>query len=82
MDTRLARVTASHIGLTECWDYIGMKHASAISGRAELQDQDGAGQLTVRAYLVDQITSLLGVTGDVCNAINIAMFGPNQTTKA
>ncbi|ERF74877.1 hypothetical protein EPUS_03261 [Endocarpon pusillum Z07020] len=75
------RVTTSHIGLTECWDYIGMKHSSANSALAELQDQDGAGRLIVRAYLVEQIKILLEVTGDVCNTINMAMFGPDETAK-
>lgn len=75
------RVSTSYIGLTECWDYIGMKHSTAIAAQAEPQDQDGGGKLVVRAFLLDRIETLLEVTGDVCNAINIAIFGSEDTEK-
>lgn len=75
------RVSTAHANVTDCWDYIGMKHAAAIAAQAEIQEQDDNGKLGVRAYLLDQIITLLDVTGDVCNTLNIAHFGPNNVEK-
>ncbi|MCJ1368166.1 hypothetical protein MMC16_007307 [Acarospora aff. strigata] len=75
------RVHTAYANLTDCWDYIGMKHAAAIAAQAEIQEQDDNGKLGVRAYLLDQIISLLDVTGDVCNTLNIASFGLDNVEK-
>jgi len=75
------RVSTGYAKLTDCWDYIGMKHTAAIATQAEIQEQDDGGRLGVRTYILDRIISLLYVTGEVCDTINIAHFSPDHIEK-